>query len=163
MPVDRLLSHDEHKASQAAFRGLPVNPNWSDAAKRIYQGLRAVLEASNRPQSIPERQETEQIEEVTKDPGMPLHDAMPFYVPSVQGWHVRFTDRAEKHVNLINSSIPVDTLLHAIQVDYPNRPFVMGPLQIADLRLAPSTVTPTSPETRLIRSDGYVIPNDPRL
>ncbi len=83
MPVDRLLTHDEHKASQAAFRGLPVNPNWSDAAKRIYQGLRAVLEASNRPQSIPERQETEQIEEVTKDPGMPLHDAMPFYVPGV--------------------------------------------------------------------------------
>ena len=93
---------------------------------------------------------------------MPLHDAMPFYVPSVQGWHVRFTDRAEKHVILINSSIPADTLLHAIQVDYPNRPFVMEPLQIADLRLAPSTVTPTSPETRLIRSDGYVIPNDPQ-
>ena len=47
MPVNRLLTHDEHKASEAAFRGLPLNPNWSDAAKRIYQGLRAVLEASN--------------------------------------------------------------------------------------------------------------------
>ncbi len=162
MPVDRRLTHDEHKASEAAFRGLPLNPNWSDAAKRIYQGLHAVLEKSNRPQSRSEKQEAEQIEEVTKDPGMPLHDAMPFYVPSVQGWHVRFTDRAEKHVILINSSIPADTLLHAIQVDYPNRPFVMGPLQIADLRLAPSTVTPTSPETRLIRSDGYVIPNYPQ-
>jgi hypothetical protein len=80
----------------------------------------------------------------------------------VQAWHVQFTDRAEKHVILINSSISVDTLLHAIQVDYPNRPFVMGPMQIADLRLAPSTVTPTSPETRLIRSDGYVIHNDPQ-
>lgn len=72
------------------------------------------------------------------------------------------TDRAEEHVILIKSSIPVDTLLHAIQVDYPNRPFVMRPLQIADLRLAPSTITPTSPETRLIRSDGYVISNDPQ-
>jgi len=110
MPVDRLLTHDEHKASEAAFRGLPLNPNWSDAAKRIYQGLRAVLERSNRPQSIPEKQETEQIEEVTKDPVIPLHDAMPFYVPSVQAWHVQFTDRAEQHLILINSSIPVDTL-----------------------------------------------------
>lgn len=92
MPVDRRLTHDEHKASEAAFRGLPLNPNWSDAAKRIYQGLRAVLEKSNRPQSIPEKQKTEQLEEVTKDPGMPLHDAIPFYVPSVQAWHVQFTD-----------------------------------------------------------------------
>lgn len=162
MPVDRLLTHDEHNASETAFRGLPLNPNWSDAAKRIYQELRAVLEKSDLPQSIPENQETEQIEAVTKDPGMPLHDAIPFYVPSVQAWHVQFSDRAEAHVILINSSIPVDTLLHAIQADYPNRPFVMRPLQIADLRLAPSTVTPTSSETRLIRSDGYVIPNDPQ-
>lgn len=162
MPVDRLLTHDEHKASEAAFRGLPLNPNWSEAATRIYQGLRAVLEASNRPQSIPEQQKTEQLEEVTKDPGMPLHDAIPFYVPSVQAWHVQFTDRAEEHVILIKSSIPVDTLLHTIQGDYPNRPFVMRPLQIADLRLAPSMITPTSPEPRLIRSDGYVIPNYPQ-
>jgi hypothetical protein len=162
MPVGHLSTHDEHIASEAAFRGLPLNPNWSDAAKRIYQGVRAVLEKSNRPQSISETQETEQIEEGTKDPGMPLHDALPFYVPSVQAWHVQFTDRAEKHLILINSSIPVDTVLHAIQVDDPNRPFVMRPLQIADLRLAPSTVTPTSPETRLIRSDGYVIPHYPQ-
>lgn len=144
MPVDRLLTHDEHKASEAAFRGLPLNPNWSDAAKRIYQGLRAVLEKSDPPPSIPEKQETEQFEAVTKDPGMPLYDAMPFYIPSVQAWHVQFTDRAEAHVMLIKRSIPVDTLLHAIQADYPNRPFVMRPLQIADLRLGPSTVTPTS-------------------
>ena len=93
---------------------------------------------------------------------MPLYDAMPFYIPSAQAWHVQFTDRAEAHVMLIKRSIPVDTLLHAIQADYPNRPFVMRPLQIADLRLAPSTVTPTSPETRLIRSDGYIIHNYPQ-
>ena len=43
MSVDRLLTHDEHKACEATFHGLPLNPHWSDAAKRIYQELRAIF------------------------------------------------------------------------------------------------------------------------
>ncbi|MBL8038668.1 MAG: hypothetical protein JNN16_14310 [Nitrospira sp.] len=35
----RTLTHDERKAADAAFAGRPLNPTWSEAAKRVYEGL----------------------------------------------------------------------------------------------------------------------------
>lgn len=35
----RTLTHDEVKASEAAFKGLPFNPNWSNSAKVVYDGI----------------------------------------------------------------------------------------------------------------------------
>ncbi len=35
----RTLTHDEKKASEAAFRGLPQDENWTDSAKSVYQGI----------------------------------------------------------------------------------------------------------------------------
>ncbi len=35
----RELTHDEKKAAEAAFRGEPFNPSWSDAAAKVYAGL----------------------------------------------------------------------------------------------------------------------------
>ncbi|MCA9462981.1 MAG: hypothetical protein KC590_12710 [Nitrospira sp.] len=35
----RTLTHDEIKASEAAFRGLPFNPKWSNSAKLVYDGI----------------------------------------------------------------------------------------------------------------------------
>ncbi|MCA9458496.1 MAG: hypothetical protein KC587_17650, partial [Nitrospira sp.] len=39
MKAQRVLTHDEKKASEAAFRGLPMNDSWTDSAKAIYEGL----------------------------------------------------------------------------------------------------------------------------
>lgn len=36
------LTHDEHKAAEAAFRGLPLDPTWSRSAQHIYLGILAV-------------------------------------------------------------------------------------------------------------------------
>jgi hypothetical protein len=36
------LTHDQQKAAEAAFRGLPINPRWSDSAQEIYRGILAV-------------------------------------------------------------------------------------------------------------------------
>jgi hypothetical protein len=33
------LTHDEHKASEAAFHGLPLDPKWSKQAQEIYRGI----------------------------------------------------------------------------------------------------------------------------
>jgi hypothetical protein len=33
------LTYDEHKAAEAAFRGLPLNPGWSQKARQIYLGI----------------------------------------------------------------------------------------------------------------------------
>jgi hypothetical protein len=33
------LTHDEHKASEAAFHGLPLDPKWSKQAQDIYRGI----------------------------------------------------------------------------------------------------------------------------
>jgi hypothetical protein len=38
------LTHDEHKASEAAFHGLPLDPKWSKHAQEIYRGI---LEVTN--------------------------------------------------------------------------------------------------------------------
>ncbi len=39
MTQSRPLTHDEIKASEAAFRGLPQDDNWTDSAKSVYEGI----------------------------------------------------------------------------------------------------------------------------
>jgi hypothetical protein len=39
MSQPRALTHDEKKASEAAFRGLPMDKSWTDSAKAVYEGL----------------------------------------------------------------------------------------------------------------------------
>ena len=36
------LTYDEHKAAEAAFHGLPLDPKWSLHAQEIYLGILAV-------------------------------------------------------------------------------------------------------------------------
>jgi len=38
------LTHDEQKAAEAAFRGLPINPRWSQSAQQIYFRILAVTD-----------------------------------------------------------------------------------------------------------------------
>ena len=40
---NRLLTHDERKAAEAAFKGEPFNPKWSEAARKVYLGLSSAL------------------------------------------------------------------------------------------------------------------------
>lgn len=39
MTTPRSLTHDEKKASEAAFRGLPLDDHWTEAAKAVYEGI----------------------------------------------------------------------------------------------------------------------------
>ena len=39
----RELTYDEKKAAEAAFTGRPFNPEWSDAARRVYDGIAAAM------------------------------------------------------------------------------------------------------------------------
>jgi hypothetical protein len=39
MTQPRPLTHDEKKASEAAFRGLSQDDNWTDSAKSVYEGI----------------------------------------------------------------------------------------------------------------------------
>jgi hypothetical protein len=39
----RPLTHDEKKAAEAAFQGMPFNPTWSEAARRVYEGITNAL------------------------------------------------------------------------------------------------------------------------
>ena len=39
MMAPRPLTHDEKKASEAAFQGLPQDDNWTDSAKSVYEGI----------------------------------------------------------------------------------------------------------------------------
>lgn len=39
----RQITHDEKKAAEAAFSGRPFNPQWSDAARIVYDGLLAAM------------------------------------------------------------------------------------------------------------------------
>lgn len=39
----RVLTYDEMKAAEAAFRGEPFNPAWSAAAAQVYTGISAAM------------------------------------------------------------------------------------------------------------------------
>jgi hypothetical protein len=39
----RPLTHDEKKAAEAAFQGMPFNPTWSEASRQIYEGMSNAL------------------------------------------------------------------------------------------------------------------------
>ena len=39
----RELTHDEKKAAEAAFTGVPFNPEWSDRARKVYEGIMGVI------------------------------------------------------------------------------------------------------------------------
>ena len=42
-----ILTFDEKKAAEAAFRGLPVDPTWSSSAHVIYYGILAHTQGQN--------------------------------------------------------------------------------------------------------------------
>lgn len=39
----RPLTHDERKAAEAAFKGAPFDPKWSEAARKVYLGLSSAM------------------------------------------------------------------------------------------------------------------------
>jgi hypothetical protein len=41
------LTYDEHKAAEAAFHGLPLDPSWSAHAQEIYLGIFTVTKGRN--------------------------------------------------------------------------------------------------------------------
>ena len=45
-PKIRSLTNDEKKAAEAAFRGAPFNPKWSEAARKVYRGISSVMSAN---------------------------------------------------------------------------------------------------------------------
>ncbi len=57
---NRSLTFDEKKAAEAAFRGLPLNPAWSERAQAIYQGILAETGGRN----ILEVEEGEEVGEL---------------------------------------------------------------------------------------------------
>lgn len=56
MMIDRPLTHDEQKASEAAFRGLPFNPAWSQSAKVVYDGIIQAMKNSSVPPLVSDEQ-----------------------------------------------------------------------------------------------------------
>jgi hypothetical protein len=49
----RNLTHDEKKAAEAAFQGLPFDPRWSTAARSVYEGILNVSRTVPGPDSEP--------------------------------------------------------------------------------------------------------------
>ncbi len=45
--IHRQLTHDEQKAAEAAFRGIPFDPKWSAAARAVYDGIVKALPAGH--------------------------------------------------------------------------------------------------------------------
>ncbi|MDH5295576.1 MAG: hypothetical protein OEW26_00410 [Nitrospirota bacterium] len=60
MSQGRVLTHDEKKASEAAFRGLPMDHSWTESAKAVYEGIIHALDKT--PLSAPISPEKESSE-----------------------------------------------------------------------------------------------------
>ena len=65
MAQERTLTHDEKKASEAAFRGLPMDESWTESAKSVYQGLIQALGVIPRSDPIPPEKEHPETEEIS--------------------------------------------------------------------------------------------------
>jgi hypothetical protein len=63
----RDLTYDEKKAAEAAFRGLPLNPSWSAAAKDVYEGIMTARQGQepSQPLVVGQAEESAVPEEVT--------------------------------------------------------------------------------------------------
>lgn len=62
MKTQRVLTHDEKKASEAAFRGLPLDNSWTNSAKAVYEGLIQALGETPPSTSIPLENESPEIQ-----------------------------------------------------------------------------------------------------
>jgi hypothetical protein len=65
MKAQRVLTHDEKKASEAAFRGLPMNESWTDSAKAVYAGLLQALGKTPLDDLIPTEKEHTEAQEIS--------------------------------------------------------------------------------------------------
>jgi len=63
MSQPRTLTHDEKKASEAAFRGLPMDNSWTDSAKAVYEGLLQALGETPLINPVPPEKEPPESEE----------------------------------------------------------------------------------------------------
>ena len=48
----RVLTYDEAKAAEAAFRGEPFNPAWSAAAAQVYAGISTTLQKKRELEAV---------------------------------------------------------------------------------------------------------------
>lgn len=58
--MSRELTHDEKKAAEAAFRGIPLDPKWSASARRVYEGILNALQLKGMSKPIVIDQEQSQ-------------------------------------------------------------------------------------------------------
>jgi hypothetical protein len=65
MTHSRTLTHDEKKASEAAFRGMPMDNSWTDSAKAVYKGLIQALSKIPLSQPITPEIEGSESQEVS--------------------------------------------------------------------------------------------------
>jgi hypothetical protein len=84
----RLLTIDEKKAAEAAFRGEPLDPRWSDEACAIYEGIRKAMgpraalvadKRSEQPVTSSESEppgQTDQVPEASNPPVMTREEAI---------------------------------------------------------------------------------------
>ena len=76
MTPDRTLTHDEKKASEAAFRGLPFDPSWTQSAKEIYDGIVHALGEKTLLPTVTQK-ETEVEIEIEKDTSLWNTESLP--------------------------------------------------------------------------------------
>ena len=77
----RPLTYDEKKAAEAAFTGSPFDPEWSEAARKVYIGLSKAM-ATHRHEVVPEMNPYQPTMLVRLALPEPYHR---FQVPSPQG------------------------------------------------------------------------------
>lgn len=117
------LTHDERKAAEAAFQGLPLNPKWTHRAQEVYRGMWAATHRTPSPAPASPSPVPDQT------PSIPYRDATPMTVKPVQAWSIHFDDQNDAILMLFPVSASMTFILTMIQQLNPNRPFHMHPLK----------------------------------
>ncbi len=156
IPNHPVLTNDERKAAEAAFQGRPINPIWSQKARRIYDGIRAAQ--SNRPAQSQASDALPPVRTISGCPSFNLHysDSALFVPRIAQAWILEYQDTKERYLEVCPGATTIEQLLKVFRRRTGSRPFTIHMVDVASLPLPAAGISSYSHDARRIDQDGFL-------
>ncbi len=150
------LTHDERKAAEAAFKGRPFNPLWSQKALRIYDGIRAAQ--ANRPAQCQDSDVGLVHRTSSANNPFRLHysDSAPFIPRVAQVWILEYQDTKERRLEVCPGATSIEQLLKVFRRRALGRPFTIQMVDVASMPLPADGLSSYSHDARCIDQDGFL-------
>lgn len=117
------LTHDMRKAAEAAFHGRPKNPNWTQQAQQVYDGIWQAKYGSAQPALSPAPAIP------ATEPGTHYTLTSPLTPKVLQAWHIHYPDTEEDTLMLFPAQADLTFVLQIVKDEAGARSFTMRVLK----------------------------------